>query len=491
MSTGTGGSLVVPFAVVITVAATLGALHLLLLAFDRDDRRNLHFAVLAGAFALVAFFDYWERIDREILLPVVGSIQRWAVSGLILAAVRFAFSLFSDRAPRRFWVYMATILVLLLLSIPRPDLFGLPAGLLGIVVTADALVAGLRAWRRLPGEAWIIALGASLFAVGGLAQMSLDLLGLSGQADLLSPYLWGGLALLLASSIYLARSYAATRHELEARLVEVQELSAQALAQEQAAREVEIERRLLESENERRGRELEEARSLQLNLLPQALPQIPGHDLSAKMVTATEVGGDYYDAAVGEQGAVWLAVGDAVGHGARAGSLVAVLKGLFAGVAAQPSPAAALEHFGVALRRMKLQRAHLALAVARLEEGSLEIASAGMPPVLLRRASGRVEELAASALPLGVPLEQRYSGRRLELAPGDLIVLLTDGLVELPGAAGSPQGYDRVRDVVGAVAVAEGEPLESWIDEVLARLMKESPPPDDVTLMALRRIRVE
>ncbi len=478
--------LAVPFAVVVAVAATLALLHLLLLAFDREDRRNLHFAMLAAAFALVAFLDYRERIDAEILLPGIGSIQRWAVSSLILAAARFAFSLLADRAPRRFWVYTVSIVAILLLTIPRPDLFGVPAGLLGLLVTADALIAGLVGWRRLRGEAWIVAVGAAMFAFTGLLQLGLDLFGLGGRPDVFSPYLWGGLALLVASSIYLARTYATTRRELELRLVEVQELSSQALAQEQAAREEEVKRRLLEAENERRGSELEAARSLQLDLLPHALPDIPGYDLAATMMTATEVGGDYYDAAVGDDGAVWLAVGDAVGHGARAGSLVSVLKGLFAGVVLQSSPAAALQHFDAALRGMKLQRAHLALTVARLVGGSLEVASAGMPPTLVRRASGAVEELAFSTLPLGAPLPQSYTDRRLELAPGDLVALLTDGLAELPGADGSPLGYEFVSEALrGAPAPGDGS-LESWVQELVNLLVTMPPPPDDVTLLALR-----
>ncbi len=473
------------FTTIVTVSATLAFLHLLLFAFETRDRRNLLFALLAAAFTLVAFLDYRERLAAEVVLPGIGPLQRWAVSALILAAVRFAYSFLGDRAPRRFWVYTAMISVLLLVSIPFPRAFALPAGSLGLVVTLDSLVSVIVGHRRVEREAWIVAVGAGLFAVSGLVQMGLDLAGADELGNALAPYLWGGVALLLASSIYLARVFARTRRELERRLVEVEELSASALAQEKAAREQEVRRRLLEAENQRRGRELEEARSLQLAMLPQALPEMPGFELAAGMLTATEVGGDYYDAIAGAGSTLWLAVGDAVGHGARAGSLVAVAKGLFAGVAAQPSPTAALERFDAALRSMDLKRAHLALTVGKLSGRSLEIAAAGMPPVLIRRAGGAVVEIAFSSLPLGSPLGQRYAGRTVELVAGDVVLLLTDGLIELPGEGGAPLGYEAVQRRVARAGEPGDGALGDWVDRFLRDLVEETTPPDDVTLMAL------
>ncbi len=484
MSPPPSAGLIVSFSVVVTVAVTVALLHLLLLAFEKGDRRNLFLALFAAAFALVAFLDYRERVDAEVMIPGIGPLQMWAVSSLILAAVRFAFSLFAERAPKRFWLYVASVFVLLLIAIPRRDLFPLPAGILGLIITVDALAAGVFAWRRLRGDAWIVAAGATVMGLGGALQMTLDLYGAEELGNLLNPYVWGGVTLLVASSVYLAKSYARTRRELERRLIEVQELSEQALAQEQAAREREVERRLLAIENQRRGEELEEARRLQLALLPHDLPEVSGFEVGAKMVTATEVGGDYYDVAVAD-GVAWLAVGDAVGHGARAGSLSSVLKGLFAGVAAQPSPAVALQQFDAALREMQLERAHVALCVARIEGAQVDVASAGMPPALIRRGSGEVEELAFSTLPLGMRLPQRYGQTSPELASGDVLLLSSDGLAEYPDASGSPRGYDFVRRVVAETSPDSGS-LSSWVDKVLHRGLGEVAPPDDVTLLALR-----
>lgn len=476
------------FAIVIAVAATLGLLHFLFWVFDRRDRQNLWFVALAGAFAAVAFLDYRERVGQHVVVPVLGDLQRYAVAAVVLAAARFGYSLVAPRAPRRFWLYLAAIVAVLALGVALPDAFDLPAGLLGLTVITDALVTLVRGWRRLPRGSWLVGVGSGLFATGGIVQLGLDLVGANDLADVLVPYVWGGLSMLEAISIYLARTFAATRRELERRLVEVEELSRRTLEQERSARDEEVRRRVLEAENERRGRELEEARLLQLAMSPRELPAtVAGWEVAAAMTTATEVGGDYYDLLERRDGEAWLAVGDAVGHGARAGTLVAAAKSLFATLAGEGSPQALLQRFDGALRGMGLKRATLALTLARLTPGALEVASAGMPPLLLRRAAtGVVEEVVFETLPLGAPLPQGYHARHLEAASGDLVVALSDGLVDLPGADGRPLGYDGARALVAAAPEDGGATLRAWVAGLARGLLGDVPPPDDVTIVALR-----
>ena len=83
------------------------------------------------------------------------------------------------------------------------------------------------------------------------------------------------------------------------------------------SKQIEQERRAAElrAENERRAKEFEEARQLQLSMLPKKLPQHSNLEIAAYMKPATEVGGDYYDFHVGEDGTLTVAVGDATGHG--------------------------------------------------------------------------------------------------------------------------------------------------------------------------------
>ena len=77
-----------------------------------------------------------------------------------------------------------------------------------------------------------------------------------------------------------------------------------------------------EAENSRKSQELEEARKLQLALLPEKLPDLPNLQIAVYMKTATEVGGDYYDFYISADGTLNVAMGDATGHGMQAGTVV-------------------------------------------------------------------------------------------------------------------------------------------------------------------------
>jgi ligand-binding sensor domain-containing protein len=87
--------------------------------------------------------------------------------------------------------------------------------------------------------------------------------------------------------------------------------------------------RILQLENDRKTKELEGARQLQLSMLPKELPKLQNYDIAVYMKTATEVGGDYYDFNVGADGTLTVVIGDATGHGMKAGTIVSMVKALF------------------------------------------------------------------------------------------------------------------------------------------------------------------
>src|SRR5207253_9327008 len=153
-------------------------------------------------------------------------------------------------------------------------------------------------------------------------------------------------------------------------------------------------------------------------------------------------------------GVLSVTVGDATGHGAKAGTMVTVVKTLFASYTPALSPAEFLRDSAEKIKRMELGRMAMSLLLARFEERRLTIASAGMPPALVHRAAtGTIDELTLEATPLGT-LGTEYAERSLTLAAGDTVLLLTDGFPELLNADGQQLGYTGALDAFARAARA-------------------------------------
>jgi serine phosphatase RsbU (regulator of sigma subunit) len=258
------------------------------------------------------------------------------------------------------------------------------------------------------------------------------------------------------------------------------------LEQERLRQQQEIEQALLQTEYDRKSAELEEARRFQLSLLPKSLPENPRFEIAVSMRTATEVGGDYYDFHLDADGALTAAVGDATGHGARAGTMVTAVKSLFSAFAGQRGPRELLDEAARAVRRMELGRMAMGLAVARLRGGALTLSSAGMPPVLIYRgAQGRAEEVSLQGMPLG-GFAFDYEERHLDLAPGDALLMMSDGLPELPNAEGDPLGYPKVRALFEELGKGAPEEIVAGLHRAAEAWTKGEPVKDDVTLVVIR-----
>src|SRR5262245_14105605 len=189
-------------------------------------------------------------------------------------------------------------------------------------------------------------------------------------------------------------------------------------------------RQELEAENEQRARELEEARQLQFSMLPRSIPQLPHLDIAAYMKPATEVGGDYYDFHLADDGTLTVAVGDATGHGLKAGTVVTAMKSLFRTFAAEPEIVPVFNQSSRVLKEMNLRSLFMGLTMIKLNGGRMKISSAGMPPVLIYRAeTGLVEEVLIKAMPLGRVSGYPYRGRGFTRGSGDVVVLVRDGLL--------------------------------------------------------------
>lgn len=258
------------------------------------------------------------------------------------------------------------------------------------------------------------------------------------------------------------------------------------LEQERARKEQELQQRLMSVEYERKSVELEDARRFQLSMLPKEVPQHDAYGVAVFIQTATEVGGDYYDFHLVKD-VLSVTIGDATGHGAKAGTMVTVVKTLFAAFTGSTSPSAFLGSAAETIKRMELGRMSMALTLARFEGYRLTLAAAGMPPALVHhRATGEIEELAHSATPLGT-LGTEYSETSIDLASGDTVLFMTDGFPELMNDAGQQLGYTATIDAfAAAVTGATANDVIASLAATARRFHGDAPPNDDVTFVVVR-----
>jgi phosphoserine phosphatase RsbU/P len=247
-------------------------------------------------------------------------------------------------------------------------------------------------------------------------------------------------------------------------------------------------RQEIEAENEQRARELEEARQLQLSMLPKAVPQLPNLEIAALMQTATEVGGDYYDFYLGEDGTLTIAVGDATSHGLKAGTMVAATKSLFNHLAAQTSVVDTLHDASRALKLMNLRSLFMALTLIKVQGDRLHCSVAGMPPILVYRAADRiVEEVPLRGAPLGALSAYAYHQAEITLAPDDVVLLMSDGLPERFNPESELFEYERTKEALSAHACSTPRAIVDGLLKTSEEWAGGMPLNDDLTLVVLKR----
>ncbi|WP_285504302.1 SpoIIE family protein phosphatase [Actinokineospora sp. NBRC 105648] len=238
--------------------------------------------------------------------------------------------------------------------------------------------------------------------------------------------------------------------------------------------------------------------SLQRELLPTALPVLPGVQVAASYLLAdtdTAAGGDWFDAIALPGDRVALVVGDVVGHGVAAsavmGQLRAVLHDRIAGGEALGSAFAALDR--MAGRLPGARAATVCAAVLDPATGHLSYCTAGHPPPLLVSVDGATRYLPTTGSgPLGSGTGFTLAEDRL--AEGELVVLYSDGIIERPGrdhARGAAELARVVGDVSAdrAMRVPGASRVEQVCTQTLELLVRATGHTDDITLLAARRVR--
>ena len=251
--------------------------------------------------------------------------------------------------------------------------------------------------------------------------------------------------------------------------------------------QAELRAKIAEAENERKSKELEEARQLQLSMLPNELPNLPHLDIAVYMKTETEVGGDYHDFHVGMDGTLTVVIGDATGHGLKAGTMVTAAKSLFNSYVNNDDILFTFSEFTRVLKEMKMHSMSMCLSLLKIRGKQLEMSSAGMPYALLFRNDRKIiEEIALKGMPLGAVMDFPYQTQSTELFAGDTLLLLSDGLPELFNKEKEMFGYERITEEYKKVAEQAPEEIIEHLKNAGSLWVNDADPDDDVTFVVIK-----
>jgi serine phosphatase RsbU (regulator of sigma subunit) len=238
-------------------------------------------------------------------------------------------------------------------------------------------------------------------------------------------------------------------------------------------------------------RDLDVAREIQRGLLPARSPKFSGFDVAGMNKPADETGGDYYDWQLLPNGRLLVVLADVTGHGIGPALVMAVCRAYArASAPLDTNPVSLMGRLNELLLADLTDGRFITLAMTVLDaSGNVELVSAGHgPTVLFRAASRRTELFGGDGLPLAVLEDQDYAPpRTFVMHRDDLLVLLTDGVLEWQNAEGEQFGIERI---AAAVDEASGRPAAEIVEHVHRAVLgfaAGAPQNDDVTIVVIKR----
>lgn len=232
------------------------------------------------------------------------------------------------------------------------------------------------------------------------------------------------------------------------------------------------------------------AHKVQKSLLPPPRLVRPQVEIACCSEPVRGIGGDFYTYRLFGDGRVGLAVGDVSGKGTGAALLMAASLSLLGSAMEQHLPpeelAAQLDH--ALAPYMKPRRLNCALCYVEVQNHSLCMVNAGCIPPFIRRADGRVEwpELGGFALGQELGAQQGYEVRRLSLAPGDLVVLTSDGVAEVQNREGEIFGFERLGEIICTAPATSAQAMLDYLLRKVTAFTAETELRDDITIVVLR-----
>ncbi len=247
------------------------------------------------------------------------------------------------------------------------------------------------------------------------------------------------------------------------------------------------------TEQERLKRELEIARMVQLSLLPQQAPQLPGLDIDGICIPATEIGGDYFDYFRLSEHTLGVTIADVTGKGTSAAFYMAVVKGMMLSLTPiLKSPKEVLIELNRRLYGTMDRKIFVTMiyGIFNVKTGTLLFARAGHNALIIKNnPKSTVENLAPHGIGLGLEegtifnrtiLEQQIKFKR-----GDKFIFYTDGITEAMDADRREFGEARLLEIVSAEKLPTSVALRKYIIEAINEFVAETPQHDDITMVTI------
>ena len=433
-------------------------LHLLLFLFYRShsNRTNLYYAALT-AFAALAVYFFCQLIFITNAVSYFWHLRLLHVAWTLMAlsTIRLTYFLIYPKLPKIFVAFFIVGFSLNLWFLLRPLIVQRYLSIFYFAAFAEilrVLVMARVKKRELVFEgSWTILLGLIPLSLTQAYGFLLTFDVVPESWDFPAPF-YALLILIISMSVFLARNFARTQME-----------------------------------NARKTQELEGARKLQLSMLPQKVPSLPNYEIAADMKTATEVGGDYYDFHVAKDGTLTVAVGDATGHGTKAGTMVISIKTLFNTLERHSDIVEFFHECSKIIKSMYLGNLYMGMTLAQFHDHKMVTSAAGMPPILIYRAATKsVEEVVLKGMPLGGHLQFPYQHKEVSLDAGDTILLMTDGLEELFNDKREMLDYPRVKEIFKEAADRSADEIVAHLFKAGERWSNGRPQDDDITFVVLK-----
>jgi sigma-B regulation protein RsbU (phosphoserine phosphatase) len=235
--------------------------------------------------------------------------------------------------------------------------------------------------------------------------------------------------------------------------------------------------------------ELEAGRAVQLALMPDRAPAFPGWDIWLFTRSANDVGGDLVDYLAIAPGRLGVTLGDVAGKALPAALLMAKLQSTIRALASDQMPldelARRVSHI---LNRDGLPNRFATLVYAQLaaDSGHVRLVNAGhMPPLLLR--AGALEELPRGSIALGIVPDATFTEQQVDLAPGDALVVYSDGVTDAMNGAGDFFGDERLRAALTSGPASTAEQTGRRVLAAVDAFAGDARPFDDLSLVILTR----